>query len=145
METTKFSFLAMHWKTIIILWLITCVCWVLKTKQKKQIVPFSPFRLSMQLSRWLPDPKAKWLRTIWMFSKISGRNRYASWPRLWMTSPLWMTSCPCRVGSSVAKWTCLSRIRKHHQKSTPCDSFVLLFCFFFFQKRTTFLKMSTNV
>lgn len=45
-----------------------------------------------------------------MFSKISGRSRYASLPRLWMTSPLWMTSCPCQVGSSLAKWIAYPRL-----------------------------------
>lgn len=61
----------------------------------------SHIRSSMLHSLWLPAPKARWPRTTWMFSKISGRNKCASWLRLWMTSLLWMISFLCQVWAST--------------------------------------------
>lgn len=66
--------------------------------------PFFHDRLSTLLSLWLPAPKARWPRTTWTFSRISGRSRCASWPRPWMTSPPWMTSCPFQVWFSADLW-----------------------------------------
>lgn len=89
--------------------------WPEKKRKTKVNCAFSPSRLSMQLWLWLPDPKAKWLRTTWMYSKISGRSRYASWPKLWMTSPLWTTSCLFQVSTTEPQWGYWSWIRKHLQ------------------------------
>lgn len=68
---------------------------------KPNLYLLSHVRSSMLHSLWLPVPKARWPRTTWMFSKISGRNKCASWLRLWMTSPLWMISFLCQVWAST--------------------------------------------
>lgn len=66
-----------------------------------KVLTFLHCRSSMRLWLWLLGPRAKWLKTTWMFSRISGRSRCAYWPRPWMTSPLLMTSCPCQVSATL--------------------------------------------
>lgn len=58
---------------------------------------FHPNRLSMLPSHWLLGHRVKLLRTTWMSSKTSGKNRSECSLRLWMTSPQWMTSSLSQV------------------------------------------------
>lgn len=58
-------------------------------------------RSSMLLSHWLPDHRAKLLKTTWMSSKTSGRSKSECWQRPWMTSPQWMTSFLSQV---ITNW-----------------------------------------
>lgn len=81
-----------------------CDLWLARS----YVSTFRPRRWSMQLWLWLHGPRAKWLRTTWMSSRTSGRSRCAYWPRPWMTSPPWTTSCPCLVGETLV--VCLTEI-----------------------------------
>lgn len=86
-------------------------------------------RSSMLLSHWLPDHRAKLLRTTWMSSKTSGRSRSECSQKLWMTSPQWMTSFLSQVITNRPLPRQLeekNRIRSILQRSWVSVSSVLL-------------------